>query len=66
MITVVTVSAWREDETISFDPHHPQTPDDVREKLIEMDGNDEVTLTFAYDEDHDIFVEDFELGASAY
>jgi hypothetical protein len=48
-ITVVTDEYGREDSTLSVDPHHPNTSDEVFEKLKELKPNIRYDFVFVYD-----------------
>ena len=56
-IIMVSDVVGEEDRTISVDPHHPDIPEDTRDKLMELDVNTRYTITFSYDRHNDRYIQ---------
>lgn len=66
MMFFATTSAWREDLELPVQLDHPQTPEEARENVKELSANEEVTITFGFDEDGEPFIKQYPTKHGAY
>lgn len=61
-VIMVSDEVGREDRTISVNPHHPDIPDDTRERLTSLSTNTRYLITFGYDENRTRYVKNIRRG----
>lgn len=65
-VCVAAVSGWRSGGVMCFNPYHPETPEEIREKLAKLEEGDEIGLTFGFDRHQDRYVKEYSPTPKGY